>query len=119
MTTKTAEKIALMLFQLRHEDTNAKVIELSQNLFSKMQTEGLMFTDWALKGYVNLYIYTQQWSDLLNVLNYSDANKVNLDKRSINLIKENMIYIIELDVRNSIRAATDKFESKNTTFTLD
>jgi len=100
MTSETAEKVGYMISKFKSEDNMKKVTAMAYSLVLKMKKEKIKITEKLFKTFVNLFT-SQQINLLIDVLQIVDPKEMQIDRKTLQYIRENMIYIADQNVRIS------------------
>jgi len=78
-----------------------------------MATDSIPISRNFYKIFVNILISYQNWELLIGIMNKTDLSIISQDFRTLQYIKESLIYCMDVKQRAEIRQRIEKAESKD------
>ena len=110
LTIRSAEEISDYIQKFKSEDNSAKIIEFVTNLYSKLTTDNVRMSAKLYKTMVSILVSFQRWDMLIDIMKNSDEDMLKDEKRTLQFIKENLIYCLDTKMRGEIRDRVVKLE---------
>lgn len=103
LTIKSAEEICEYIKKFQSEDNSIKIIEFVTNFYSKLRKDDVQMSPKLYKTFINILVSFQKWDMLIDVMKNSDQEMLKNEKRTLQYIKENLIYCLDTKLRGDIR----------------
>jgi hypothetical protein len=110
LTIRSAEEISDFIQKFKSEDNSAKIIEFVTNLYSKLTADDVRMSAKLYKTMVSILVSFQRWDMLIDIMKSSDEDMLKAEKRTLQFIKENLIYCLDTKLRGEIRDRVVKLE---------
>jgi hypothetical protein len=111
MTPEVIEQISSFIMKFKREEHSSKVVEFTSKLFSRVKKEKLDISGEVFKNCIDVFVSFQQWGTAYEVLTYVNPFNVKNEKRTFQMVKENMIYCMDQNMRSSIKKKVDELEN--------
>ena len=98
--------------KFRDDDDTPKLIEFIKKVNISMRQEDIPMSDHIYKTLVNMLVSFQNWELLIDVLERSDSEIMTSDERTLQYLKESLIYCLDTKQRDQIRNLLNRIDER-------
>ena len=109
-TEEIGNEIGSHLKSFDEEEFRGKAINIGIKVLEKLKENKLQIRSEFFDIMNNYFFITQNWRQIINLCNYIMDNKGTLPMKSMNMVRENMLYCNDTKVRGEIKYALKEIE---------
>lgn len=116
LNTDRCEKICQTLKNFNTDQTSGRMQEMMEKLSDKMIDQDIHMTNVIVDDYVRTYGDSSDWFKVTDFLQRLTPENSSPDPRIVSFLKKNLIYIMDVGLRNKIKDLADEFEKSFFTY---
>lgn len=105
------QQVGALLLKFENQTHTQRVVNFAVRLQASMRENNTMIKQGLFSSFISLYSENQHWNELEQLLETMTEENTEVNQRSINLIKSNLIYCFDNDQRAIIREKATEIEN--------
>lgn len=87
-------------------------MEMMEQIYTKIQIESIFMSSKLFDSLVFVYTESQQWIEILQLLNWVKKENCAPEVATINYLKKNLLYCFEATIRAQVKDRLELFEQE-------
>lgn len=110
LSQETCEQIAKNLMHFDSDKEKARRLEMAEKLFKRVVDTNINFSAKLFDSLIFVFAESQQWRQLIDVLNAVNPQNCTPEVKTLNYLKKNLLYCFEPQTRSQLKDQIESLE---------